>query len=204
LSIMVVHQAFFQPDKGTRVALPLVATLTLIWTVVAMPAIGNVQTRGQIIEPLLKSIVAKEPKQSRIFILSIGPDYAFHPLADAGRSYWSRYYSMWMMPGLLTPNKNPKLEAIRKIEFKRVRAEFIEDVQCSRPDLIIGEVGYVRTPNAIRFDSIAYLTEDPAFEAWLSQHYRVERDIGPYPIRRLNRDVPLPAPCDQDPKQPKQ
>ncbi|WP_157893499.1 hypothetical protein [Aquidulcibacter paucihalophilus] len=195
LSIMVVHKAFFNPDGGTRIALPLVATLTLIWTVVAMPAIGNVQTRGQIVEPLLKSIVAKEPKENRIFILSIGPDYAFHPLADAGRSYWSRYYSMWMVPGLLTPNNNPKLEAIRKVEKDRVRAEFIEDVQCSRPDLIIGEVGYVRTPNAIRLDSIAYLTEDPAFKAWLGNHYLVEPNIGPYPIRRLNRNVPLPAPC---------
>ncbi len=202
LSIMVVHQAFFNPEKGTRTALPLVATLTLIWTVVAMPAIGNVQTRGQMVEPLLKSIVAKEPKDKRIFILSIGPDYAFHPLVDAGRAYWSRYYSMWMMPGLLTPNKNPKLEAIRKIEKERVRAEFIEDVKCSLPDLIIGEVGYVRTPNAIRFDSIAYLTEDPAFKAWLDAHYLTEKDIGPYPIRRLNRAVPLPEPCVRIAKQP--
>jgi hypothetical protein len=202
LSIMIVQQAFVSQETRSRVALPLVATLTLIWTLVAMPAIGNVQTRGQMVEPLLKSIVAKEPKQSRIFILSIGPDYAFHPLADAGRPYWSRYYSMWMMPGLLTPNKSPKLEAIRKVEKDRVRAEFIEDVQCSRPNLIIGEVGYVRTPNPIRFDSISYLTEDPVFKAWLNTHYVAERDIGPYPIRRLNRALPPPEPCMPAPKQP--
>lgn len=201
LSIMVVHHAYFSPEKRVRVALPLVASLTLIWTVVAMPAIGNVQTRGQLVEPLLKSIVAKEPKDSRIFILSIGPDYAFHPLADAGRPYFSRYYSMWMMPGLLTPNKDPKLEAIRKIEKERVRSEFIEDVQCSRPDLIIGEIGYVRTPNAIRFDSISYLNEDSAFKSWLSSHYTVERDIGPYPIRRLNPSAPPPA-CVRSAKAP--
>lgn len=195
LAIIVVHQAFFSSEKGKHVALPFVATLSLIWMVVAMPAIDNAKTRGQIVEPLLKSIVAKEPKNNRIFILSIGPDYAFHPLADAGRPYWSRYYSMWMLPGLLTPNKNSKLEALRKVEKERVRAEFIQDVQCSRPDLIIGEVGYVRTPNAVRIDSINYLAEDPAFKSWLNAYYSVERDIGPYPIRRLNRAVAPPAPC---------
>lgn len=202
LSIMIVQQTFAKQETRSKVALPLLATLTLIWTLVAMPAIGSVQTRGQIIEPLIRSIVAKEPKDSRIFILSIGPDNAFHPLADAGRSYWSRYYSMWMMPGLLTPNKSPKLEAIRKVEKERVRAEFIEDIQCSRPNLIIGEVGYVRTPNPIRFDAISYLTEDPNFKAWLDAHYVIERDIGPYPIRRVNPAKPPSAPCNRVPKQP--
>lgn len=202
LSIMIVHQAFVSQKTGLRLAFPLVATWALIWNLVAVPAISNVQTRGQIVDPLLKSIVAKEPKESRIFILSVGPDYAFHPLADAGRPYWSRYYSMWMMPGLLTPSNDPKLEAIRKVEMARVRADFIEDIQCSRPSLIVGEVGYVRTKKPVRFDAISYLAEDPAFKAWLNAHYLVERDIGPYPIRRLNRAVPPPELCSPAPKRP--
>jgi len=202
LSIMILHQLFFKQEKGTRVVLPIVAALTLIWSVVALPAIDSVKTRGEVVEPLLKSIVAKEPDDSRIFILSIGPDYAFYPLAQAGRTYWSRYYAMWMVPGLLTLNQNPKLEAIRKVEKERVRAEFIEDVQCSRPNLIIGEVGYIRTPNPIRFDSIAYLTEDPAFKVWLDTHYLVERNIGHYPIRRLNRAVAPPEMCSPASKRP--
>jgi hypothetical protein len=201
LSIMMVHQAFVSQETRSRVALPVVATLTLIWALVAVPAIGNVQTRGQMVEPLLKSIIAKEAEDSRIFILSVGPDYAFHPLADAGRPYWSRYYSLWMLPGLLTPNQDPKLEAIRKVEKERVRAEFVEDVQCSRPNLIIGEVGYVRTPNPVRIDSIGYLTEDPAFKAWLTTHYLAESKIGPYPARRVNPAAP-PLPCSRSPKRP--
>jgi hypothetical protein len=202
LSIMILHQLLFKQETGTRVVLPIVAALTLIWSVVALPAMDSVRSRGEVVEPLIKSIIAKEPEDSRIFILSIGPDYAFYPLAQAGRTYWSRYYSMWMVPGLLTLNQNPKLEAVRKVEKERVRAEFIEDIQCSRPNLIIGEVGYVRTPNPIRFDSIAYLTEDPAFKAWFETHYRVERNIGRYPIRRLNRAVPPPEMCSPAPKRP--
>ena len=201
LSIMIVHCAFVSQDKGLRLAVSLVATWALIWNLVAVPAIGSVQTRGQPVEPLLKSIVAKEPKDSRIFILSIGPDYAFHPLADAGRPYWSRYYSLWMLPGLLTPNKDPKLEAIRKVEKERVRAEFVEDVQCSRPNLIIGEAGYIGTPDPVRIDTISYLSEDPAFKAWLNSHYLAESKIGPYPARRINPAAP-PPPCSRSPKLP--
>jgi hypothetical protein len=202
LSIMIIHQVLFNQEKGTRVVLPIVAALTLIWSVVALPAIDSVRSRGEVVEPLLKSIVAKEPDDSRIFILSIGPDYAYYPLAQAGRTYWSRYYSMWMVPGLLTPNPNPKLEAIRKVEIERVRAEFIEDVQCSRPNLIIGEVGYVRTPNLMRFDSVSYLTADSPFKTWLTAHYLSETPIGPYPIWRLNAALPEPAPCVRSATQP--
>ncbi len=201
LSIMIIHQLLFNQEKGTRAVLPIVAALALIWNVVALPAIDSVRSRGEVVEPILKSIIAKEPDDSRIFILSIGPDYAFYPLAQAGRTYWSRYYSMWMVPGLLTRNQNPKLEAIRKVEMARVKAEFIEDVQCSRPNLIIGEAGYVRTPNPTRFDSIGYLSEDPGFKAWLDTHYLVGRDIGRYPIRRVNPAAP-PEKCIPAPKRP--
>jgi hypothetical protein len=201
LSFIMVHQAVSNQEKGARMALTLVAALGVIWNLVVIPAMGNVKTRGQPVEPLLKSIVAKEPKDSRIFILSVGPDYAFHPLADAGRPYWSRYYSLWMLPGLLTPNKDPKLEAIRKVEKERVRAEFVEDVQCSRPNLIIGEAGYIGTPDPVRIDTIAYLSEDPAFKAWLNSHYLAESKIGPYPARRINPAAP-PPPCVRSPKLP--
>jgi hypothetical protein len=167
----------------------------LIWMSVGQPALSNLKTHGQPLDPVLATIIAKEGRDKHIAILSTAPDNAFFPLARAARSHWSRHYSMWMMPGLLTPQTNAKRDALRLEERSRVLAEFVSDLMCRPPDLIVGEVGYFRNPEPKLFDAMAFLREDAMFKAWLAAHYQSQPAIESYPIWRLMGPKPAPENC---------
>lgn len=78
----------------------------LVWTAIVQPAVSSLKTNGQLIVPVLEGIVSNEPPNHHIAILSTAPENAFFLMASAGRTHWSRHYSMWMMPGLLTPARD--------------------------------------------------------------------------------------------------
>jgi hypothetical protein len=189
LSIMILHQLLFKQETGTRVVLPIVAALTLIWSVVALPAIDSVRSRGEVVEPLIKSIIAKEPEDSRIFILSIGPDYAFYPLAQAGRTYWSRYYSMWMVPGLMVRAQDPKTADAAEEQLARVRREYLEDIQCFAPNFLISQSEQFEGRKPIKTEGMAFLREDPATNRWMADHYRLESRLEDFQVWRLAKPL---------------
>jgi hypothetical protein len=161
------------------------------------PVFENLKTQGQPIEPRLKKIIADEPFVHHIAILSTAPDNAFFPLARAGRPHWSRHYSMWMMPGLLTANGNPARDKKRLEERARVLGEFTRDLTCRPPDIIVGEVGYFRNPEPKLFDAMAFLNEDKNFATWLDTNYVRQPDIGRYPIWRLKGTKPASINCER-------
>ena len=167
----------------------------LVWTSVIQPAVSNLRTNGQLVEPVLADIVAREPADYHIAILSTAPDNAFYPLARAGRQHWSRHYSMWMMPGLLTSARTSEKEALRLVEKKRVLDDFTIDLACNPPDLIVGEVGYFRNPEPTLFDAMAFLTQDATFTRWLGTYYQRQANVGGYPIWRLKGAKPAPQNC---------
>jgi hypothetical protein len=178
--------------------IPLVFWL-LIGFAIALPAFVNLKTKGQPINAVLASLVAREPPNHHIAILSTAPDNAFFPLARAKRDHWSRHYSMWMMPGLLTPQREAKNEARRLQQRAIVLSEFTADLTCRPPDLIVGEVGYFRNPKPKLFDAMAFLREDPVFSDWMQKHYRRVADQGDYPVWRLLGAKPAPLQCTKQP-----
>lgn len=167
----------------------------LIWTAIVQPALSNLKTNGQPIDSVLAEIIADEPLNRHIAILSTAPDNAFFPVARAGRAHWSRHYSMWMMPGLSTSVAEPKKEVRRLAERARVLSEFTADLTCLPPDIIVGEVGYFRNPEPRLFDAMTFLREDAAFAAWMDAHYRRQADIGSFPIWRQTGPKPTPSNC---------
>ncbi len=197
LSILVLSIICSNSQRSSLLAraLPALALAALIWTAMVQPALARFKSQGQFIEPALRVLIAKEPRESRIVVLSTAPERTFYPLARAGRPFWSRHYSMWMLPALLTPSQSPKLEALRQVELTRVRREYVADLMCSPPDLIIGEVGYYRNPKPKLFDAMAYLTGDLSMKAWLAAYYRAGAQSGPFPIWRLKDKRPDPQLC---------
>jgi hypothetical protein len=186
-------------ERGTAQRFVPLGLAVLLWTSIAQPAISNIKTKGQPMDPVLADIVAKEPRAHHVAILSTAPDNAFFPVARAGRAHWSRHYSMWMMPGLLTPQSDPRIDAKRQSELTRVRNEFTADLMCRPPILIVGEVGYFRNPDQRLFDAMKFLSKDSEFSAWLSANYKQQDNIGGYPIWRLAGQKPMPANCSKRP-----
>jgi hypothetical protein len=166
-----------------------------IWLGVAGPTIDNLKSKGQPVFAPLQGIVDREPLTSHIAILSVAPDYAFLPLARAGRPHWSRHFSMWMMPGLLAPRADTKDAAIISKERDLVLSEFTQDLMCAPPDLIVGEVGFLRDVRRTKFDAMAFLTTDPAFAQWLNQNYNAQAPIRNFQIWRPKGTKPAPSGC---------
>ncbi|GIU67360.1 hypothetical protein [Candidatus Phycosocius spiralis] len=195
LSLMCCPDGESQRSGRLARVLPPLALAPLVWTAIVQPALASVKNEGQWIEPALKVLIAQQPKDNRIMILSTAPERTFYPLARAGRPYGSRHYSMWMLPALLTPRQNPHLEAMRQEELKRVRSEFVADLMCSSPDLIIGEVGFYRNPQRKLFDAMAFMTQDLQLKAWLDEFYQQGAQSGPFPVWRLKDKRPAPKLC---------
>lgn len=197
LSVMILalSLALAQQTGARWLHLVLICCLGLqtVWFELLRPMHQRILSGGQPVSPVMAQFLKAEPADSRIFILSTAPDLAYYPLARAGRTYWSRHYSMWMLPGLLTPSPDPRREAIRQAELRRVRAEFVADVTCSGPDVIVGELGYLRKPKRQVFDAVGFLSEDLRFKAWLATHYVRSKPAGRYPVWR--RVGERPASC---------
>jgi hypothetical protein len=199
LSLLLIAMMFQQArDMGLRGLngriLPL-SFLALIFTSFVNPALSSLRTNGEPMDPALVQIVAAQPKDHHIGVLSTAPDRAFYVLARARRLHWTRHYSMWMMPGAITPQRDPVKDARRRAILNKVIGEFSDDLMCVPPNLIIGEVGYVQTPKPIRFDAVALLRERPMFRAWLDSHYERRPDRDGFAIYRLEGPKPAAQNC---------
>jgi hypothetical protein len=167
----------------------------LAWTAIGQPVFANIKTHGQAMDAALQAVIAKEPPSHQIAILSTAPEDAFLLLARSRRKHWSRHFSMWMMPGLLTPQSDPKREVLRVTEHARVLKEFTSDLMCTAPEIIFGEVGYYRNPERRYFDAMAFLREDRAFAMWIDTNYVRAGEVENHPIWRLSGPKPAPQNC---------
>jgi hypothetical protein len=176
-----------------------VALLVMLFEAFVYPGMNTLKSGGEPTAPILTQIEAAEPKDHHIAVLSSAPDRAFYAMARRGRAHWTRHYSMWMMPGAITPQSDPIKEAKRLVIRDRVIAEFASDLTCNPPDLMIGEVGYASTPKPVLFDSVALLRRNAGFSAWLDANYVRKADMGGFPIWRLKGPKPAPMNCLKPP-----
>ena len=157
-------------------------------------------TKGQPVFPTLRKFVNNEPKESRIAILSISPEHAFYIVRILDRPIISRHYGMWMLVGLEVPQADPKKEAFRKMELDRVRREYIADLTCRPPDVVVEEYGRVFANRLVSFNTLSYLREDPDFDAWFAKHYRFDKPLGYRQFAwRLKGERPKDQACERNP-----
>jgi hypothetical protein len=202
LALMWARQGLAKTGFWTRRVFPALyfvlyggAVAVVLYSAFLKPAQESLATGGEPLNPILAQIVAQEPRGHHIAIVSSAPDRAFYVLARAGRPHWTRHYSLWMMPGAITPQIDPKNEATRIRLRDRVIAEFGDDLMCTPPDLIIGEIGYVRTPRRRLLDTMALLQREQAFSDWLNTHYMQVASAGGFPLWRLKGPKPAPSNC---------
>jgi hypothetical protein len=185
------------------------------WVVAALAAIGLailshqaiykpinrvLLTKGQPVFPTLRKFVKNEPQDSRIAVLSISPEHAFYIVRILERPIISRHYGMWMLVGLEVPQADPKKESFRKMELDRVRREYVADLTCRPPDVVIEEYGRVFANRLVSFNTLTYLREDPDFDAWFGKHYRFDKPLGYRQFAwRLKGKRPNDQLCERNP-----
>lgn len=185
------------------------------WVVAALAAIGLailshqaiykpinrvLMTKGQPVFPTLRKFVKNEPQDSRIAVLSISPEHAFYIVRILERPIISRHYGMWMLVGLEVPQADPKKESFRKMELDRVRREYVADLTCRPPDVVIEEYGRVFANRLVSFNTLTYLREDPDFDAWFGKHYRFDKPLGYRQFAwRLKGERPNDQLCERNP-----
>ncbi|GIU67358.1 hypothetical protein [Candidatus Phycosocius spiralis] len=157
-------------------------------------------TKGQPVYPTLRTFVMHEPEDSRISVLSISPEHAFYILRILYRPIISRHYGMWMLVGLEVPQKDLNAEMLRRQELDRVRREYIADLTCRPPDVVIEESGRVFSNRPVSFNTLTYLREDPLFDSWFEKHYKFEKPLGYHQfVWRLSGDRPRDQVCKRQP-----
>lgn len=176
------------------------ACLTVaVYALIAAPIISIMKTQGQVVSRPLRQLVFSEAQDKRIAILSLAPEHAFYLLDRAGRPQWSRHYGMWMLPGLQTPELGAKTEGKRIEELNRVRREFIGDLTCIPPDIIVSERGRMRVKTVIPIDTLGYLKQDATFASWFDAAYKPAESFHIFTVWRLKGPKPAAGPCPRDP-----
>jgi hypothetical protein len=169
------------------------------YILIAAPIISTVQSGGQLVSQQLRKIVSASPATTPIAILSVAPEHAFYLLDRSGHPQWSRHYGMWMLPGLLVQQQKPKAEAKRLEELNRVRREFVSDVMCQTPEVIISEEGYLKTKVVTKVDTLGYLKQDAIFASWFDSAYRPAEKFEIFTVWRLKGALPPRGACQRDP-----
>lgn len=139
----------------------------------------------------LLHLIRSEPPSNRIMILSTVPQNSFLVLAQQGRSFGARHYSMWMVPGLMVQRQNQKTADAAKEQLARVRREYLEDIQCFAPTILISQMEKFKGQKSIQTEGMAFLREDPTADRWMADHYRLESRLDDFQVWRLMKPVSL-------------
>jgi hypothetical protein len=145
-------------------------------------------------ENLLR-LIRSEPPSNRIMILSTVPQNSFLVLAQQGRSFGSRHYSMWMVPGLMVQRQNQKTAEAAKEQLARVRREYLEDIQCFAPSILISQKEKFKGQKSIQTEGMAFLREDPTADRWMADHYRLESRLDDFQVWRQMKPIGQGANC---------
>ena len=143
----------------------------------------------------LLHLIRSEPPSNQIMILSTVPQNSFLVLAQQGRSFGARHYSMWMVPGLMVQGQNPKAADAAKAQLARVRREYLEDIQCFAPTILISQREQFKGQKPIQTEGMAFLREDPTADGWLADHYRLESRLDDFQIWRQIKSLGQGANC---------
>ncbi len=147
-----------------------------------------------------------EPKSSRVFVVSTNAGLAFFLQWQQGRPHFSRYYAMWMLPGLFSSQSMPARQAAANAQLDIVRANTIADIQCAAPNLLIGDTtthgrGHGTDFQAYDIKPIQTLLTDPAFKTWLEANYMATPETSGMSIWRAKLSHgPVPINCQYDKK----
>ncbi len=139
-------------------------------------------------ENLLR-LIRSEPPSNRIMILSTVPQNSFLVLAQQGRSFGARHYSMWMVPGLMVQGQNQKTADAAKAQLACVRREYLEDIQCFAPTILISQMEKFKGQKSIQTEGMAFLREDPTADRWMADHYRLESHLDDFQVWRQMKPI---------------
>jgi hypothetical protein len=128
-------------------------------------------------------------------ILSTVPQNSFLVLAQQGRSFGARHYSMWMVPGLMVQGQNQKTADAAKAQLARVRREYLEDIQCFAPTILISQSEQFKGQKSIQTEGMAFLREDPTADRWMADHYRLESRLDDFQVWRQMKPIGQGANC---------
>jgi hypothetical protein len=137
----------------------------------------------------LQTVIKAEPPANDIMILSTVPQHSFYVLVTQGRTFGSRHYSMWMIPGLMVQAQDKKNATAAKTRLARVRQEYFEDIKCFAPAVLISHRENFGGRHPIQTDSMAFLRGDPAVDSWLAGHYRFESAVEDFQVWRQMRPL---------------
>ncbi|WP_395781425.1 hypothetical protein [Aquidulcibacter sp.] len=143
----------------------------------------------------LLHLIRAEPPSNRIMILSTVPQNSFLVLAQQGRSFGARHYSMWMVPGLMVQGQNQKTADAAKAQLARVRREYLEDIQCFAPTILISQKEKFKGQKSIQTEGMAFLREDPTADRWMADHYRLESRLDDFQVWRQMKPIGQGANC---------
>ena len=143
----------------------------------------------------LLHLIRAEPPSNRIMILSTVPQNSFLVLAQQGRSFGARHYSMWMVPGLMVQGQNQKTADAAKAQLARVRREYLEDIQCFAPTILISQSEQFKGQKSIQTEGMAFLREDPTADRWMADHYRLESRLDDFQVWRQMKPIGQGANC---------
>jgi hypothetical protein len=123
--------------------------------------------------------VMSQPTSKRIFVISTNPGMAFYLPWVSGFDTHSRYFSLWMVPGLQSSLQIPARRAAATEQLDKVVANTLRDIQRSAPDIIIGDASYHARQTAAGFEvypakPLDTLLENERFRTWLSANYTFE------------------------------
>ncbi len=158
-------------------------------SMVASPLLVVMTTGATPVSQNLRQLIQAEPASNRIMILSTVPQNSFYVLAQQGRSFGSRHYSMWMVPGLMVRAEDPKMAQAAEDQLARVRRDYLEDIQCFAPKILISQSERFEGLRPIQTDGMAFLRQDPVVDRWIADHYRFESRLEDFQVWGLMKPV---------------
>ncbi len=181
---LILHKPRAQPEIGLRFSRLVAGTLILgnvvipglkTWTFVQENAPLPEGSPARVIEQMLE----KSPRDSTVAVLSSNPGNAFYRPFQSGKTFYSRYFSAWMLPQLHA-DKSVNGQAI----LQDVRTKITQDLMCSLPDMILIETtasynSSLWSAHYIVTDPLAILKPYDVFQNWMDQNYQEGPRPGP-------------------------
>jgi hypothetical protein len=179
-----------------RLAIPTYIMLGfLVFTTMVTPIRYALSARQQL------NVKITQPQSSRIMVVSTNAGLAFYLQWYQSRAHFSRYYAMWMLPGLLTSQRMPERHDGATAQLNLVRANMIADIKCAAPHVIIGDTTTHGRSDATGFHTydikpMTFLQSDLTFAQWLSDNYVTSAEtFGTTIWRPKNINGPPPSQC---------
>ncbi|WP_313588686.1 hypothetical protein [Aquidulcibacter sp.] len=164
-------------------------------SMIVSPLQTVIKTGATPISENLRYLIQSEPPSNRIMILSTVPQNSFFVLVREGQGFGARHYSMWMVPGLMVRAQDPKTAKAATAQLARVRRDYLEDIQCFAPNVLISQSEQFEGRKPIQTEGMAFLREDPATNRWMAEHYRLESRLKDFQVWRLVKPIASTAYC---------